>query len=53
MSGISKCIHGELEITTLDSNLLVQTHGNVYSYPLANLRREKLDFSSQHTISVI
>jgi hypothetical protein len=38
MTGISKCIHGELDITTLDIHQMQSNSTNLQSYPKANLR---------------
>jgi len=53
MTGISKCIHGEIDITTLDYHLLQNTGFNIYTYPKERLRYEKLKHNTNSTISTI
>lgn len=53
MTGISKCIHGEIDITTLDYHLLQNTGLNISAYPKDRLRYEKLKHNSNVTISTI
>lgn len=53
MTGISKCIHGHLDITTLDFHQLHNTAPNLYAYPREQLRLERLVYNSSNTISTI
>jgi hypothetical protein len=53
MTGISKCIHGEIDITTLDSHLLQNAGLNLHAYPKDHLRYEKLKHNTSATISTI
>lgn len=53
MTGISKCIHGHLDITTLDFHQLQHNAPNLYAYPREQLRLERLVYNSSNTISTI
>lgn len=53
MTGISKCIHGDIDITTLDYHLLQQAGLNIRAYPKQHLRYERLKHNSPNTISTI
>jgi len=53
MTGVSKCIHGHLEISTLSLFDLHRYKDNTYVYPKNKVRVESLYWNSTTTVSTI
>jgi hypothetical protein len=53
MTGVSKCIYGHLDISTMDFHGLDQRSHNIFIYPKNRIRFESLYWNSATTVSTI
>lgn len=53
MTGISKCVYGHLNISTMDIHCLERKNQNNFIYPKSRIRFESLHWNSTTTVTTI